>query len=914
MLIMTVLLIAVGATLSVPPAKAILNGTETSWSDHSDLAKLEVVTDDGWAHWCGGTFLSDTWVLTAAHCVTNRVKAYGDCEYMLLDVFAQKDCYIYAQHGGDYYLDTPKMAAVSMRVTTAAGSHLGVAETFVHPAYQMVLKLDEPGWQPLPCLWTCAHVGDLKYVSWDFALIRLSKAATGVKHVQLLDDPSLLSPNLPVIALGWGDTNPGPDMSLSEELVTSQPGALKLSDQLAYPACDPTAAGVSAQSTVLCAVSQGDAGVGSGDSGGPWFATFADGRTLQVGLSSFGPAAFGAGETQYARVSHPDKIANVAAASKWIRSKTGITSGPGSSDDTIATTLIIDNSGSMSSNDPAALRRDAAIAYVNTAVPGDYVGAVGFESSAYDIAAMTQLPAGKEALTAALTLGVFAGGGTDIGAGLRRGCTMLDSTTLPTKRAAILLTDGDGGYSNEATCFAAKGWRIFTVGLGAGVNSSLLHQIATQTGGTYQPVPSAFQLQCRFQQVRALAAGGQSTPCDSEVIRPGETITKSVTVAPRQSQISFVTNWPGSDVEMSLVSPSGRVIDRASDAWDVTHSVAATHEEYVVQVPEPGAWTVRLFGTDVAPAGEPVVFGASPIPFDNQLPTITAASAAASTAGSYRFTAKASDPDGTVEQIVWNFGDGETGVGTDISHTYRVPGTYRPRVTAVDDDGEASTVDLAPIVVEGSTQPPTPSFTALLAGTRLSVDATGTQAPSGTKITRYGWDFDGDGTLDSESASPTATWTYTKSGAFNVTLVVEASNGLAATSSKTVDVRTMSGVTIIRAGTKSTVAVPVTISVAADGVIYRVRASGKSGGMTVSLVVTNPKRDAKGRCIKSAKNCGNQLVGALAFVDRKAGVRFAGVIHSASANSKTATGKATGLWKQKAKKSTMTTVRWSARR
>ncbi|MBM3663866.1 MAG: VWA domain-containing protein [Actinobacteria bacterium] len=162
-------------------------------------------------------------------------------------------------------------------------------------------------------------------------------------------------------------------------------------------------------------------------------------------------------------------------------------------------TYVLDSSGSMSSNDPNRLRISAAQQFTDQLLSQDRAAVVDFDDNA---TVLQQLTSDKAAVKAALNQ-IDADGGTDIGAGVSAANQMLASNGDPTRsRVMVLLTDGEGSYSDTYTAAAvAAGITIYTVGLGAAPDAALLGRIATGTGGRYYAVADASGIADVFRRI-----------------------------------------------------------------------------------------------------------------------------------------------------------------------------------------------------------------------------------------------------------------------------------------------------------------------------------------------------------------------------------------------------------------------------
>jgi hypothetical protein len=283
--------------------------------------------------------------------------------------------------------------------------------------------------------------------------------------------------------------------------------------------------------------------------------------------------------------------------------------------------LIIDNSGSMSWNDPGPpyLRREAASVFIDNAQDGDHVGIVAFTSSSnllWDIVDNGPLGADRTSIKNSLAA-LGATDGTSLSAGLGRGYEqLLKAESTGHKKAAVFLTDGVGSYDDEALDFADAGWPIYVLGLGSDIDEPLLQRIAEDSHGQYAHLDSADQLVSVYFDINRQIACGDTQHDSTQRLSQGETKEATVEIPPNQLSASFMTDWSGSTVDTCLQEPGldGRLICEDSTGDDIYHAKGQAYELYRISSPRPGAWSVQLFGAQLPPEGEDVAVKVTTVP------------------------------------------------------------------------------------------------------------------------------------------------------------------------------------------------------------------------------------------------------------------------------------------------------------
>ena len=274
--------------------------------------------------------------------------------------------------------------------------------------------------------------------------------------------------------------------------------------------------------------------------------------------------------------------------------------------------LIIDSSGSMGDpsnpSDPNNLRISGAKLFIDSADPKVQIAIIDFDSSARTFAPLTFADfAGKTSLGSAVDR-VDANGGTNIDAGLQQGFQELNASTSSAKKAAVLLTDGEDSSSTRQVVsdYAARGWLVYTIGLGSGVNRQKLEDIATATGGEYFYAAHDSDIQSVYPKILAKMTNKSVVASYKGYINENQVITKDVTVDENIDQMDTSMTWDGSSIELVLIDPDGTQItpQNFNATPGITYKDEPTYAIYTLERPKPGIWQLQATGTDIPTGGE----------------------------------------------------------------------------------------------------------------------------------------------------------------------------------------------------------------------------------------------------------------------------------------------------------------------
>lgn len=216
----------------------------------------------------------------------------------------------------------------------------------------------------------------------------------------------------------------------------------------------------------------------------------------------------------------------------------------------------------------------------------------------------------------------------------------------------------------------------------------------------------------------------------------------------------------------------------------------------------------------------------------------------------FTFNASGSnDPDGSITDYAWDFGDGSTGSSITAYNSYASAGVYTVQLTVTDNDGATDTYSQPLVVTAAANQLPNAVFSVSPSsgqpGDWFTFSASASSDPDGS-IVSYFWNF-GDGNTDS---GVTAYNSYAAAGVYTVQLTVTDNDGGTDTTTMPVSVQAASAPDLIVQSITYTPGSPVlgqsitfSITVANQGNatagFFRIRLTGSSSS-TQSYITQLP--------------------------------------------------------------------------
>ncbi|HEU4322958.1 MAG TPA: VWA domain-containing protein [Roseiflexaceae bacterium] len=288
--------------------------------------------------------------------------------------------------------------------------------------------------------------------------------------------------------------------------------------------------------------------------------------------------------------------------------------------------LVIDNSGSMSKNDPAYLRLAAAKLFIDLSDPRDKIGVVVVSGKGQTRALTKRVVPVADRQAVADLKGLIdgirrerQGNETHMGTGLSLSYSLLDDASNRTKGAnqrqfVILLSDGlPTGAGQKEEVVQAVGrfkerrfWKIFPIALGEEADPEFLRTtVAEPTGGTVEIAAQAGDLIDRY--ITVYGRVGDDRFIDRVEVQPN-TLAPLVTVRADQqpTHLSVVlVRGDGQGSISSLLGPDDRDVVQPFYQNSVRRGSEPEYQLYTVppeaQIGLVGSWSINIERPDQNP-------------------------------------------------------------------------------------------------------------------------------------------------------------------------------------------------------------------------------------------------------------------------------------------------------------------------
>ena len=266
--------------------------------------------------------------------------------------------------------------------------------------------------------------------------------------------------------------------------------------------------------------------------------------------------------------------------------------------------IVLDRSGSMGQENRIAQAKKSARMLIDLMRPGDRIGIVTFAGTASqlypppgqpltagEIDSGYLTPGARAAAKAAIATITLGSDGTTIGGGLSLGQQLLDTSDSENRtQIMVLISDGEeisAPYWNTVKSQITVPVSVMSIGTTAQVTL----EIATWTHGSWYGHTSGFWVNHIFQSISAETYREDIIDAVKSQVSSGNTVEETVLVNSTVGSATFSLAWPGSDLDLTLVQPDGRVVTPAVAEADpnIEFVSGATCEYYKIFAPQKGA-------------------------------------------------------------------------------------------------------------------------------------------------------------------------------------------------------------------------------------------------------------------------------------------------------------------------------------
>jgi len=254
--------------------------------------------------------------------------------------------------------------------------------------------------------------------------------------------------------------------------------------------------------------------------------------------------------------------------------------------------FIIDSSGSMTSNDPQDIRKQALEMIITGRLDGsEDVFIVDFDEDSVWLNPSSWRGWTRSDLLRAVRM-IDSSGNTSIESGLRRMEEAMTQSGVQTPAAVLLLSDGldNMGYQDPTDWYVGSQVPVFTVSLVGEANEALMTQIASQTGGEYLKARTAEEIVYAFNLFFNRLVGASSFIAARGTLAPGQRATHPFWVD-RSAELFAVAESASGSASLRLMSPSGIHYDAVAGADPGSSGRFAT---LAVPGPEQGKWEATI--------------------------------------------------------------------------------------------------------------------------------------------------------------------------------------------------------------------------------------------------------------------------------------------------------------------------------